>query len=169
MKSLNWSTCSLAVISSSLPQVLILVEYFLERALRIAGRARGAYLAGAVAGGGETFPATMTGTVVVLGTKVVEEEEMLGGELVGICSPVTIELYLGKGKPYFLLSKISNGSSSFHLSKYSLYNNSYDVTAPKIYSLYFWVTKAEVSIPLLYRSKTISVNSFSFSDLNKTS
>ena len=92
MKSMKWSTCSSVVISSSLPQVLILAEYLLGRALRIAERTRGAYLIGAVAGGGGTFPAMMTGKMVVLGTTTVEEEELIGGGLFGICCPVTIVL-----------------------------------------------------------------------------
>ena len=104
----------------------------------------------------------MTGTVVILGTSVVEEEALLGGGVDGLCSLVTIELNSGKGKPDLLLSTISNGYSSFNLSKDSLSNNKFYVTASQNYSLSFCVTKAEVSIPLLCSSKTISVNSFHF-------
>ena len=169
MKSLKWSSCSSAVISSSLPQVLILVEYFLGRALRTTGRTRGAYLAGVAAGGGGTFLAMMTGTMVFLGTTAVEEEELLGGGLFGLFCLVTIELQSGRGKFVLLLNEISKGSNSFNLSKDALSNSNSEVVYSQNSSLYFWVTKAEVSIPLLCRYKTISENSFSFLDLNKNS
>ena len=79
----------------------------------------------------------MTGTVVVLGTTEVKEEELLGGGLFGLCCPVTIELQSGRGTLVLLLNKISNGSSSFNLSKYSFSNSNSEVTASQNSSLSF--------------------------------
>lgn len=53
----------------------------------------------------------MIGTVVFLG-KTIREDELLGGGVVGLCSPDTNELHSRKGIPDFLFNKNLNGSKS---------------------------------------------------------
>ena len=70
----------------------------------------GTYLAGA-AGGGGTLSTMMNGIVVDLWTTIVEEEELLGGEIFGLCCPLTIELQSGRGNQFYFSTRFQKGQA----------------------------------------------------------